>query len=392
MNKERFKILMDRYVAGEADNNDWLELAEMVRSGRYDGLLQQFITEVYDVEEGMDDVSTVKWQELLYKIYAAEEAEMKAVRPVRSIIARYWGWAAAVLVLVLSGIAYFNFNRPPQKPPVAKVAAVKKNGPADIKPVAGMPVLTLADGSTVTLDTAGHQVLRQGNTAIRQQKGQLLYENSSTGKEVSFNTLTTPRGVQYRLVLPDGTAVWLNTGTSLRYPVAFTGKERKVMLTGEAYFEVKHDSKKPFRIQAGNQLIEDLGTNFNIKAYADEPVMKTTLLEGAVKVGNTILKPGEQAQVNEKGDVAVAKNINVADVMAWKNGFFVFRNDNLKTVMREIARWYDVEVIYQPNVNNNQQFSGKIDRGLTLTQVLNGLALTKARFTITDNREVVILP
>jgi ferric-dicitrate binding protein FerR (iron transport regulator) len=347
---------------------------------------------VYDVEEGMDDVSTVKWQELLYKIYAAEEAEMKAVRPVRSIIARYWGWAAAVLVLVLSGIAYFNFNRPPQKPLVAKVAAVKKNGPADIKPVAGMPVLTLADGSTVTLDTAGHQVLRQGNTAIRQQKGQLLYENSSTGKEVSFNTLTTPRGVQYRLVLPDGTAVWLNTGTSLRYPVAFTGKERKVMLTGEAYFEVKHDSKKPFRIQAGNQLIEDLGTNFNIKAYADEPVMKTTLLEGAVKVGNTILKPGEQAQVNEKGDVAVAKNINVADVMAWKNGFFVFRNDNLKTVMREIARWYDVEVIYQPNVNNNQQFSGKIDRGLTLTQVLNGLALTKARFTITDNREVVILP
>jgi ferric-dicitrate binding protein FerR (iron transport regulator) len=209
---------------------------------------------------------------------------------------------------------------------------------------------------------------------------------------VSFNTLTTPRGVQYRLVLPDGTAVWLNTGTSLRYPVAFTGKERKVMLTGEAYFEVKHDSKKPFRIQAGNQLIEDLGTNFNIKAYADEPVMKTTLLEGAVKVGNTILKPGEQAQVNEKGDIAVAKNINVADVMAWKNGFFVFRNDNLKTVMREIARWYDVEVIYQPNVNNNQQFSGKIDRGLTLTQVLNGLALTKARFTITDNREVVILP
>ncbi|HEU4552336.1 MAG TPA: FecR domain-containing protein [Chitinophaga sp.] len=381
---------MDRYVAGEADNNDWLELAEMVRSGRYDGLLQQFITEVYDVEEGMDDVSTVKWQELLYKIYAAEEAEIKAVRPVRSIIARYWGWAAAVLVLVLSGIAYFN--RPPQKPPVARVAEAPKNDPADIKPVAGMPVLTLADGSTVTLDTAGHQVLRQGNTAIRQQKGQLLYENSSTGKEVSFNTLTTPRGVQYRLVLPDGTAVWLNTGTSLRYPVAFTGKERKVILTGEAYFEVKHDSKRPFRIQAGNQLIEDLGTNFNIKAYADEPVMKTTLLEGAVKVGNTILKPGEQAQVNEKGDIAVARNINVADVMAWKNGFFVFRDDNLKTVMREIARWYDVEVIYQPNVNNNQQFSGKIDRSLTLTQVLNGLALTKARFTITDNREVVILP
>jgi ferric-dicitrate binding protein FerR (iron transport regulator) len=383
MNAIRFKILMDRYVAGEAGNDDWMELVEMIRTGAYDDLLRQFIDEIYQAEEGGEDISSGRREELLLKIYAMAPA------PRRIMHIRWWA-AASVTLLLLAGGLYIGSRKKAAPAPlvVKKEAAVKK----DVLPGSDKAVLTLADGSTVTLDAAGNQVLRQGNTAIRQLNGQLQYESSAAGKEMSYNTLTTPRGGQYQLLLPDGTGVWLNAGSSLRYPVAFKGNERKVILTGEAYFEVTHNEKQPFRIQVGDQLVEDLGTHFNINAYADEPEMKTTLLEGSVKVGNVVLKPGEQALVNKQGDISVKKAINTADAIAWKSGFFVFKDANLKTVMREIARWYDVTVIYQPDVNNSQQFSGRIDRSLTLSQVLNGLALTKARFSMEKNRTVVILP
>jgi ferric-dicitrate binding protein FerR (iron transport regulator) len=375
---------MDRYVAGEAGNGDWAELVEMIRTGAYDHLLRQFIDEIYQAEEGEEDISSGRREELLMKIYAMTPA------PRRIMHVRWWA-AASVTLLLLAGGLYVGSRKqaaPVPPPVVKKEGAVKR----DVLPGSDKAVLTLADGSTVTLDSAGKQVLRQGNTAIRQLNGQLQYESSDAGKEISYNTLTTPRGGQYQLLLPDGTGVWLNAGSSLRYPVAFRGKERKVILTGEAYFEVAHNDQQPFRIQVGDQLVEDLGTHFNINAYADEPEMKTTLLEGSVKVGNVVLKPGEQALVNKQGDISVKKGINTADAIAWKSGFFVFKDANLKTVMREIARWYDVTVIYQPDVNNSQQFSGRIDRSLTLSQVLNGLALTKARFSMKKNRTVVILP
>ena len=375
---------MDRYVAGEAGNGDWSELVEMIRTGAYDHLLRQFIDEIYQAEEGEEDISSGRREELLMKIYAMTPA------PRRIMHVRWWA-AASVTLLLLAGGLYVGSRKqaaPVPPPVVKKEGAVKR----DVLPGSDKAVLTLADGSTVTLDSAGNQVLRQGNTAIRQLNGQLQYESSDAGKEISYNTLTTPRGGQYQLLLPDGTGVWLNAGSSLRYPVAFRGKERKVILTGEAYFEVAHNDQQPFRIQVGDQLVEDLGTHFNINAYADEPEMKTTLLEGSVKVGNVVLKPGEQALVNKQGDISVKKGINTADAIAWKSGFFVFKDANLKTVMREIARWYDVTVIYQPDVNNSQQFSGRIDRSLTLSQVLNGLALTKARFSMEKNRTVVILP
>lgn len=376
---------MDRYVAGELSEADWTEFVQMVNSGGYDPSLHGFIEGVYHTMEDHVELSPAKRQEILDKIYVAEIPLKR--RPVQ--FSGFWWAAASLLVLLLSGGIYF-YSRPakPVTPPVVPPIAVL----ADVQPGTDKALLTLDDGSVITLDTLGRQELLQGNTAVRQRNGLLQYEHHGGDKSGSYNTLTTPKGGQYRLVLPDGTRVWLNAGSSLRYPVAFNNKERTVTLTGEAYFEVVHNDKQPFRIQAGSQVVEDLGTTFNINAYADEPVAKTTLLEGAVKIGSTLLKPGEQARVTKDGVISVVKNINTADAVAWKQGFFVFRNDNLKTVMRELARWYDVEIIYQPNVNNNQQFSGRIDRSLTLAQVLNGLALTKARFTIEDNRKVVILP
>lgn len=381
MDQTRFKHLMNLYTAGKLNNHDWEELAGMVMSGEYDQPLHGFIENVYHSTEHNESLNPEKRQEILDKIYKAET-------PVRKLPVSWWA-AASLLLLLAAGAVYFYLqpakNAPTPVPqPIAKVT--------DVQPGTSKAMLTLADGSVITLDTLGRQELVQGNTAVRQRNGLLQYENRGQDKADSYNTLTTPKGGQYRLLLPDGTAVWLNAGSSLRYPVAFSDRERRVTLTGEAYFEVMHNHKQPFRVQVGNQVVEDLGTRFNINAYADEPVASTTLLEGAVKINNTLLKPGEQAQVTKEGIISVVKNINTADAVAWKEGFFVFRNDNLKTVMRELARWYDVEIIYQPNANNNQQFSGRIDRSLTLAQVLNGLALTKARFTIANDRKVVILP
>jgi ferric-dicitrate binding protein FerR (iron transport regulator) len=372
---------MEMYTAGKLNDHEWQELAGMVMSGEYDQPLHGFIEGVYHTAEHNEALNQEKRQEILDKIYHTETPARKL--PV------FWWAAASLLLLLASGAAYF-YLQPAKTAPILPVQPVVKA--RDVQPGTNKAMLTLADGSVVTLDTLGRQELVQGNTAVRQRNGLLQYENRGQDNVNSYNTLTTPKGGQYRLLLPDGTAVWLNAGSSLRYPVAFSDGERRVTLTGEAYFEVVHDHKKPFRVQVGNQVVEDLGTRFNINAYADEPVASTTLLEGAVKINNTLLKPGEQAQVTKEGVISVVKNINTADAVAWKEGFFVFRNDNLKTVMRELARWYDVEIIYQPNINNNQQFSGRIDRSLTLAQVLNGLALTKARFTIEDNRKVVILP
>lgn len=381
---------MDRYVAGGLDEEEWKELAEMIRSGRYDPLLQQLIAGVYDAEDGVDDMPAKRRQELLHRIYAVDRGQQEQPR-IRRFTARRWQVAAAVLLLLLAGAAYFARQRAPEKaqPPVARKADPARN---DVLPGSDKATLTLSDGSTIALDAAGRQEIREGNTAIRRVNGQLQYKGGNAAKAAGYNTLATPKGGQYRLLLPDGTAVWLNAASSIRYPVAFTGNERRVELSGEAYFEVKRNPEQPFRIQAASQLIEVLGTHFNVNAYADEPEMKTSLLEGAVKIGSTVLKPGEQAHVARNGDVTVTKEASIADAVAWKEGFFVFRKDNLQTVMREIARWYDVTVIYQPNVNNSQQFSGRIDRSLTLSQVLSGLAQTKARFRIENNRSVVILP
>ena len=378
---------MDRYVAGEAGNGDWAELVEMIRTGAYDHLLRQFIDEIYQAEEGEEDISSGRREELLMKIYAMTPA------PRRIMHVRWWA-AASVTLLLLAGGLYVGSRKqaaPVPPPVVKKEGAVKR----DVLPGSDKAVLTLADGSTVTLDSAGKQVLRQGKTAIRQLNGQLQYESSDAGKEISYNTLTTPRGGQYQLLLPDGTGVWLNAGSSLRYPVAFTEKERKVMLTGEAYFEVVHDGKKPFRIQVGDQLVEDLGTHFNINAYADEPEMKTTLLEGSVKVSKndrlpaTVLTPGQQALVAENA-ITVTKNVAVDEVVAWKAGLFIFNKTDIRSMMRQAERWYDIIASY-PNGVPEDEFSGSLSRNVNLSQFLKIMEYSDIKIKITG-KNVIINP
>lgn len=294
---------------------------------------------------------------------------------------RWWMAAAAVIVLAVAGVYLLQ-----QPAPVQQTVSVQK---ADVQPGSSKAVLTLADGTTVPLDSTGNQVIRPG---IVQQGGQLQYDEANA--TVSYNLLTTPRGGQFRLTLPDGTRVWLNAASSLRYPTAFRGTERSVEVTGEAYFEVVHNAAKPFRVAANKAVIEVLGTRFNVNAYENESSLNTTLLEGAVKVSagqrSAVLKPGEQAQVNASGHISVMADVNLDEVTGWKNELFYFRDADIRTVMRHLERWYDVEVEYMGEIPV-RRFQGEIQRNLPLSDVLEGLKTTGIRFTI-DGRKIIVKP
>ena len=303
--------------------------------------------------------------------------------PVRRMSPR-WRWiAAAVVTFIIITAAYFWQSwkwKPTQQ--IAHTTIIK-----DVLPGKTGAILTLADGSHVVLDSAGNQqIVRQGNVQITNQNGQLTYNSSrnSTG-ESSFNTLTTPAARQYKLVLPDGSKVWLNAGSSIRYPTAFKGKTREVEINGEAYFEVAHNASKPFRVKTGNIIIEDIGTAFNINAYGDEPAVKTTLVEGSIRLhagsNNKILRPGMQGAVPQ-GETSIAtNNVDVDEIIAWKEGLFNFNNLDIETVMRQIGRWYNMQIIYEGRKPEGQ-FSGIIDRNTNLAFILKSLEYSGMRFKV----------
>jgi len=256
--------------------------------------------------------------------------------------------------------------------------------------------LTLQDGSKIVLnDVKDGTLAQQGNTkVVKLATGQLVYDKTGTASaKVLYNTMTTPRGGQYKLTLPDGTEVWLNAASSITYPTAFAGNERDVSITGEAYFEVAKDKSKPFHVTSGNQTIEVLGTHFNVMAYADEDAIKTTLLEGSVKITENneaqILKPGEQATVDKNGGLKISV-ADIDDALAWKNGYFKFNRVNIKYIMRQLARWYDVDLVYEGSVPHDE-FVGKIGRGENIEDVLHILELDHVHFKIED-KKIIVLP
>jgi ferric-dicitrate binding protein FerR (iron transport regulator) len=218
----------------------------------------------------------------------------------------------------------------------------------------------------------------------------------SENDEAFYNKITTPRGGQYQVTFSDGTKVWLNAASSIRFPVVFTGKYRKVEITGEAYFEVAKNKAMPFKVKANNSEIEVLGTHFNVSAYNDEAEIKATLLEGKVKVSAldsdnklpAVLEPGEQAAINKEGKIDIKNNADTEEVMAWMNGYFQFKSADLKTILRQIARWYDVDIEYKGNAN--MLFTGQLTRNENVSKVLSKLALTgEVHFKIEGKRIIV---
>jgi transmembrane sensor len=319
---------------------------------------------------------------------------------------RYKNMAAAA-VLILLGSAYFLlFNKTAKQTEIVKTAV-----PDDVKaPASNRAMITLANGQKVYLDSAGNGTLAtQGDVnVIKTGDGQIIYDNpqlTTHKQQIDYNTLSNPRGSKViNMILADGSKVWLNAGSSLTYPVAFIGTERKVSITGEAYFEVAKVSSPPtdrggregaipFKVSNGKMEVTVLGTRFNVNAYDDEDATKVTLLEGSVKInkGNatSLLKPGQQARISS--DIKTGSDIDMDEVMAWKNGKFQFGEAaDIATIMRQIVRWYDVDVEYKGAIAGH--IGGTMSRNVNVSQVFKMLEMTGAvRFQI-DGKKVIVMP
>jgi transmembrane sensor len=325
---------------------------------------------------------------------AREEDEGLAPAPVVELNPsrrRPFRWiAAAVILLGLGwGAARLWINKTPVPLPVVAKTP-------DLLPGSNRATLTLGNGQRLVLDSAAADtILTEGAAVVANADGKLAYQAGNQPQaEIVYNTLSTPFGGTYMLTLPDDSKVWLNALSTLRYPTAFTGETREVTMTGEAYFEVATDAKRPFTIHvAGRQDVAVLGTQFNVNAYPDEPELVTTLLEGAVKISRKqqgvpevmLLHPGQQELLNATG-MSLRPTPDAAAVLAWKNGYFSFHGETLGTIMRQVARWYDAEIVYEGNVQN-EQFAGTVPRSANAAKLLEVLALTKTvEFTILIRR------
>lgn len=324
---------------------------------------------------------------------------MKKIQPpadvhrIRFVNTRLW-WAASVAVLLGTGL-YFLFvnNKTAEPSPVVQATTVQDDVPA---PRLNRAMITLSNGQTVYLDSMDNgAVVTQGNVKlVKLSNGEIKYEPGRIADaKVQYNTLFNPRGSKViYMLLTDGTKVWLNAGSSLKYPVVFTGNKREVSVTGEAYFEVAKNKAKPFEVHAGDVKVEVLGTHFNINAYSDENVIETSLLEGGVKVAKggltDILQPGQQAIFNKELNDLKKVKVEMDGVLAWKNGLFQFDGDDIAGIMRQISRWYDVEVIC-PDKMPVRHFEGKITRSTMLSDVLHILELSGVKFRVEGKRITV---
>ena len=300
--------------------------------------------------------------------------------------------AAGAILLVLSMTVFFLVRKGSQEIGLHHPKRPEVN---DIAPGGDKAILTLADGRKIVLDTASNGSLaQQGGIKVIKIGGQLSYNEQTKSTEVLYNTVSTPRGGQYQLELADGSRVWLNAASSLRFPTAFAGKERTVELTGEGYFEVAHNAAMPFHIKVGEMDVKDLGTAFNIDAYGDESNLKTTLVEGSVMVSSlnlkrtTVLKPGQQAVLDDN-ELLVNKGVDTDEITAWKHGQFVFNETRLDQIMKQIARWYDVDVEYKAQ-DQHKAFNGIVSRKSNLSEVLDIMKRAGIKFDVQGKKITVL--
>lgn len=328
---------------------------------------------------------------ILQRLQASlDETKPAQVRNLRR--GKRWLAAASVVLLIGAGSYLFYFRNKVAETP----ESVEGQMPAgDLAPGRYGAVLTLADGAKMVLDSAanGH-ISTQGGSQVLLQDGAVVYEKEKPAAAIVYNTLTTPRGRQFRLVLPDGSGVWLNAASTLRYPTVFTGDRRTVELNGEAYFEIAKDEKKPFVVTARGMRVQVLGTAFNLMAYADEKTVNTTLVTGAVRVvsakSSLVLRPDQQASLPDSADRFTVSKPNLKEVLAWKDGRFRFDGAKITAIMRQIARWYDVDIDYRGEIPSSE-FNGSISRAEYARKILNALERTGNVHFILQGRKVIVM-
>ncbi|RBL90323.1 FecR family protein [Chitinophaga flava] len=365
--QHRYEVLAEKWLEGAITPEEAKEYADWYNARQDDEVM---------IPASFAAGETVHEERILRKIEEKTGLHGREITSTPIRRRQWWKAAAVIAAIITAGYTWHHWSAtPPQNQPQTAVT--------DILPGSDKAVLTLSNGRQILLDSAGNGALaQQGNiNIIKKEDGSILYVNAPTNNatDTLYNILNVPRGGQYKLTLPDGSRVWLNAASTLRYPVAFSGRERIVELSGEAYFEVAANAARPFRVKVRDMQVAVLGTSFNVMAYSDEPGIHTTLLSGAVKVkqGNTEkqLTPGQQAVVdNISGSISVeATTTELAT--AWKDGLFRFSGNNIPMVLRQVGRWYNIDIIYQGNIPKGH-ITGKVPRNMKLSGVIRILELS----------------
>ncbi|WP_339070946.1 FecR domain-containing protein [Chitinophaga sp. 212800008-4] len=384
MHKDEFEQLLRKYRDEQLNEDELALLYEYIHQGAFPEVVDHWLEETFHDPAYAGSARDYAPAD----IFAAMESRMGPEKKVFP----WWKAAVAAAAVLLSGICVYWFSRPAHAPTPIPVAIH-----FDAPPGKSGAMLTLGSGQQILLDSAGNgRLARQGATNLQKEEGQLSYQRQrgSSGDSLVYNTVSTPRGRQFRLVLADGTHVWLNAGSQIRFPAAFTGKERRVDISGEAYFEVKPDPEMPFIIQAHSAQIRVLGTSFNVADYDDEKNMTTTLLEGSVKIHTTstamLLQPGQQASIEKNTGKLSAKTVDTEQAVAWTKDRLALNNTDFAELMRRISRWYDVDVVYAGKVPDIH-IGGSLHRNVNLSVVLEFLGENGVHYT-TNGKTVTILP
>lgn len=391
MNNPRLQYLFQQYFEKKASAEERTELANLLEDDNNREHIMNLFTVKWatypgDGEVISEDASNEMLKQILEKTIV--ENEVISIEKNRKFNWRQIAAAAAIISFIAVGYWLFTNNKKSIEAPV-----IAKNINEDVNPGSFKARLTLADGSTITLDSAAlGELTKQGGTVILNKDGKLVYNPSTNTGEVLYNTVATANGETYSLTLADGSQVWLNAGSSIRFPVAFSGKERRIETTGEVYVKVAKNPAQPFVAVVAGMEVLALGTEFNINAYSDETNGTATLIEGSVKVSNgtasTILQPGQQTNVSGKDQLTVAKKVNLDEITSWKEGKFHFESADLKTILRQFARWYDVEVQYAGAIPTDKYFV-IINRNVTLASVLKALQANGINFKIEGKKLLV---
>lgn len=415
----RLAYLFGRYYNGLATSQERDEFMGRVENEEPE--IKQLIDNAIEGQEpelAMDEsVAASILGSILEAGRAREEAPVITLPPAEERRRPWVRYVAAAAVIIAIGLTTFFWLNSKKEAPVTGQLPKEQRFKNDIAPGSDRAILTLADGSQILLDSAAKGVLAKqgGIEAIKTGEGQLVYEGSSLTSDVSrltYHTVSTPRGGQYHLTLSDGTGVWLNAASSLRFPTAFPGKDRVVEISGEAYFEVApayaiaaagKAQRKPFKVKVNDMEVEVLGTHFNINSYEDEESIKTTLLEGSVRVtngaANVVIKPGQQAALiddsrstagaSAKEVLTIHDGADLEAVMAWKDGRFLFRSTDIRSLMRQLSRWYDVDIVYQDLPATG--FNARISRQTPISNILKALELTgEVKFKI-EGKKVTVM-
>ncbi|HEV8083953.1 MAG TPA: FecR domain-containing protein [Chitinophagaceae bacterium] len=393
----RIEELFDLWNTDQATPGEREELYLLLRDFKlHDNLtsrLQQIWDEISPVQIFTDEETDAFADRILMASSRDLPVHKAKIIKVRFRKSSWYKYAGVLILIFFIGNYFLNKSDSTIHKPLANNSAPAKK---EIIPGGNKAILKLADGSIIDLEKAKNGIIGNNSNSkvTKPENGQVVYEGAANSEsKIGENTISTPRGGQYMVVLSDGTKVWLNASSSITFPVAFNGKERLVQLTGEGYFEVAKNPFVPFKVQIKEMEIAVLGTHFNVMAYDDENIVKTTLLEGSVKVSNekalAILKPGQQASLKNRNGSFTVQQADVEEAVGWKNGFFIFNRSTLSSIMFQLSRWYDFDVRMTGDISN-KKFSGTIARSTNISKVLEMLSLTKEVSFKTEGRTIAV--